>query len=89
MVTRQVDIRPLPFWRQLGYGLGDAGINFFWNFVATFAMFYMTNVVGAPAAAIGTVMLLARLADGVSDLAIGGLIDRTHTRWGKARPWLF
>ena len=43
---------------------------------------------GLAAATIGTMMLLTRLLDGVSDLVMGGIIDRTHTRWGKARPWI-
>ena len=79
----------LPLWRKIGYGVGDAGMNFSWTFISTFAMFYMTNIVGVGAAAIGTVMLLARLVDGITDVAFGGLLDRTHTKWGQARPWLF
>lgn len=79
----------LPLWRKIGYGVGDAGMNFSWTFISTFAMFYMTNIVGVGAAAIGTVMLLARVVDGITDVAFGGLLDRTRTKWGQARPWLF
>ncbi len=43
---------------------------------------------GLAAATIGTLMLLSRLLDGISDLVMGSIIDRTHTRWGKARPWI-
>ena len=43
---------------------------------------------GISAAVIGTIMLLTRLLDGVTDLGMGALIDRTRTRWGKARPWV-
>ena len=43
---------------------------------------------GFAAATIGTLMLLSRLLDGISDLVMGSIIDRTHTRWGKARPWI-
>ena len=46
------------------------------------------TVFGLAAATIGTLMLLTRLLDGVSDLIMGSIIDRTHTRWGKARPWI-
>ena len=79
----------LPLIRQIGYGLGDAGMNFSWSFISAFAMFYMTNVMGVGAAILGTLMLVARLTDGVSDLLFGLLLDRTRTRWGRARPWLF
>lgn len=33
-------------------------------------------------------MLITRILDGVSDLGMGVIIDHTHTRWGKARPWV-
>lgn len=39
-------------------------------------------------ATIGTLMLISRLFDGISDLIMGSIIDRTRTRWGKARPWI-
>lgn len=81
--------RPLPFLRQLAYGLGGFGSNYSWTFVASFVMFYLTTVVGLSAAVLGTLMLVARFLDGITDIMIGGLIDRTHSRMGKARPWLF
>ncbi|MGN0422367.1 MAG: MFS transporter, partial [Lachnospiraceae bacterium] len=49
---------------------------------------YYTDSVGIAAAAIGTMMLLTRLLDGVSDVLMGGIIDKTKTKWGKARPWI-
>ncbi|WP_022867569.1 MFS transporter [Schaalia vaccimaxillae] len=79
----------LSLLQQIGYGLGDAGMNFSWTFISSFAMFYMTNYVGVGATILGTLMLVARLTDGVSDLVFGLLLDRTRTRWGQARPWLF
>ena len=48
-------------------------------------MFY-TDYVGVDAAIIGIIFLLARVFDGVSDLVMGFLVERTKTRWGKARP---
>jgi GPH family glycoside/pentoside/hexuronide:cation symporter len=49
---------------------------------------YYTDFAGIDAAAIGSMMLFARIFDGVSDLLVGHLIDRTNTKWGKARPWI-
>lgn len=76
------------FKEMLCYALGDVGCNFVWATVGSFLMLYYTNSVGISAAATGTLMLITRLLDGVSDLIAGSIIDRTKTKWGKARPWL-
>ncbi len=73
---------------MLCYAFGDAGCNFVWVTVGSFLTLYYTNSVGISAAAVGTLMLLTRLLDGISDLIMGSIIDRTKTRWGKARPWI-
>lgn len=49
---------------------------------------YYTDVVLVSAGTVGVVVLIMRFTDGVSDLMMGRLIDRTNSRWGKARPWL-
>ena len=76
------------FREMLCYAFGDMGCNFIWTTVASFLMLYYTNSVGISAAATGTLMLITRLLDGVSDLVAGFAIDRTKTKWGKARPWI-
>lgn len=73
---------------KLAYGIGDGGCNFVWTTIGSFLTLYYTDSVGISAAVVGTIMLITRLLDGVSDLGMGFLIDRTNTRWGKARPWL-
>ena len=70
------------------YGLGDVGVNIIWALPSSFLMLYYTDSVGISAAYIGTMMLICRLFDGVSDILMGVIIDKTHTKWGKARPWL-
>jgi GPH family glycoside/pentoside/hexuronide:cation symporter len=78
----------VPFGEKIAYGLGDAGCNFVWTTVGSFLTLYYTDSVGISTAVIAMLMLLTRLLDGVSDITMGAVIDRTHTRWGKARPWL-
>ncbi|MCD8149924.1 MAG: MFS transporter [Clostridiales bacterium] len=82
--------RPVLKLRQkIGYGIGDFGSNYCWSFVASFVMLYFSNVLGLDTAIIGTVMLLSKVLDGVSDVFMGTIIDRTHSKMGKARFWYF
>lgn len=78
-----------PSWKEVvAFAVGDGGCNLVWTTIGSYLTLYYTDSVGLAAATIGTMMLLTRLLDGVSDLVMGGIIDRTHTRWGKARPWI-
>ena len=74
---------------KLFYGMGDFASNTFSVLVGSFVMVYMTTQMGMNGAVIGTLMLITKLLDGVTDILFGSLIDRTHTRMGKARPWMF
>lgn len=49
--------------------------------------FYSTDVVGLAPGLVGVLFLAAKLFDGFTDLVAGVIIDRTNTRWGKARPY--
>lgn len=76
-------------WRErISYGVGDIGANLIFGPVTAFLLFYLTDIAGVGAAIAGTILLLGRVMDGTLDLIIGTLIDKTSTRWGKARPWL-
>lgn len=78
-----------PSWREIiAFAVGDGGCNLVWTTIGSYLTLYYTDSVGLAAATIGTLMLLSRLLDGVSDLVMGSIIDRTHTKWGKARPWI-
>lgn len=78
----------MPFRKQLGFGIGDFGNNFCWTFVATYLMFFYTDVFLIPLGAVSGLMLIARAWDAINDPLIGGLADRTRTRWGRYRPWV-
>ncbi|MCM2678571.1 MFS transporter [Echinimonas agarilytica] len=73
---------------KIGYGLGDTASNLVFQMVINFMMFFYTDVYGLSAAAVGTLMLVVRLFDGVTDPIMGGVADRTKTRWGSYRPYL-
>ena len=72
----------------LGYGAGDMANNLAFSLSTTFLLLYYTDVVGLPAAAIGTMFLIVRLWDAFADLFAGRVIDGTMTRWGKFRPFI-
>lgn len=89
MENQKNEAKSLSFIRKIGYGVGDAGSNFCWTFVASFIMIYCTNTLGVSAAVIGTLMMLSKFLDGISDLFMGRIIDATHSKMGKARFWYF
>ena len=70
------------------YAAGEFGSNLTWNMYSGFILFYYTNTVLLPVAAVGTLLLLTRVLDAVIDPLIGVAVDRTRTRFGRARPWL-
>ena len=78
----------VPFVSKLAYGMGDVGCNFSWMFVGNFLMIFYTDVFGISMSAVATLMLVSRFWDAINDPIIGTLTDKTHTRWGRFRPWL-
>ncbi|WP_394550746.1 MFS transporter [Pantoea sp. SGAir0183] len=73
---------------KLGYGIGDAASSMVWQTATLFLAYFYTDVFGLPAAIMGTMFLVVRLADAFVDPCIGALVDRTRTRHGRFRPWL-
>lgn len=78
-------------WEKIAYGFGDVGANFAWTYAGSFITLYYTDCVfkgnAAAIMSVGTMMLIARLLDGLSDIVMGSIIEHTATKWGKARPW--
>ena len=75
-------------WNRIAYGAGDMAVNITWAALGMFIIYFYTDVALIPAAAVGTLMLFGRIFDGVTDVIVGALVDKTDTRWGKARPWV-
>lgn len=73
---------------KVGYSLGDAASNLYWKTFEWYLMFFYTDVFGISAAAVGTMLLVTRLADAVADPVMGSIADRTNTRWGHFRPYV-
>ena len=73
---------------KIGYALGDGAANIAWRGVATFLFIFYTDVFGISPATVGFLMLIARFSDGIIDVIMGVLCDRTNSRYGKFRPWI-
>lgn len=78
----------VPFISKLAYGFGDVGCNFSWMFVSNFLMIFYTDVFGISMAAVSGLMLFSRVWDAINDPIVGGLTDKTKSKWGRYRPWL-
>lgn len=80
--------RSLHMKERIGYGVGDFANNMMYTPVNSFFTYFLTNVAGLGAGVVGTILLVSRLLDGVSDLIVGSLMEKIHSKHGKARPWL-
>jgi GPH family glycoside/pentoside/hexuronide:cation symporter len=78
----------LKFSEKVGYALGDGAANIAWRGVATFLFIFYTDVFGISPATVGLLMLIARFSDGIIDIIMGVICDRTNTKYGKFRPWI-
>lgn len=78
----------LSITEKIGYGLGDTASNIVFQVIVNFMVIFYTDVFGITAAAVGTLMLVVRVFDAITDPIMGGIADRTQTRWGKYRPYL-
>lgn len=74
-------------YEKIAYGMSNMGGNICNTLIASFVTLYYTDNVGIAASVVGTMLLIARLFDAISDIAMGGIIDKTRTKWGQARPW--
>jgi GPH family glycoside/pentoside/hexuronide:cation symporter len=82
------EAEPLGFVEKFGYGLGDAASNLYLQFWGLFLLYYYTDVFGLAPAAVGTMFLVTKVIDAVSDPLMGIIADRTHSRFGRYRPYL-
>lgn len=80
--------RSLHMKERIGYGVGDFANNMMYTPVNSFFTYFLTNVAGLGAGVVRTILLISRLLDGVSDLIVGSLMEKIHSKHGKARPWL-
>ena len=78
----------ISFREKLSYGLGDVGCNLISVHATTYIAYFYTEAMGLNAAIIGTIVMVSKLLDGLSDIIVGFLVDRTKSKYGKARSWI-
>ena len=79
----------LKWYNKVGYGSGDIAGNVVYAFLTSFVMIYLTDTIGLNAGIVGTLIAVSKIFDGVTDLFFGSMIDKTKSKMGKARPWMF
>ena len=79
----------LGWGERLAYGSGGFAFNMINGIIGSFMTIYFTSAVGLNAGIIATILAVSKVFDGVSDLIMGRIVDRTNTKMGKARVWLF
>ena len=78
----------LKWYHKVGYGSGDVAGNCVYALLTAFMMIYLTDTVGLSMGIVSTLIAVSKIFDGVSDFFFGRMIDKTHTKMGKARPWM-
>lgn len=88
MTTTSERTSKLSLMEKIGFGLGDAGFNFYWVIIGSWLMYFYTDVFKVSAAFAGTMFAVTKIIDACTDPVIGAWSDRTQTRWGKFRPFI-
>jgi len=78
----------LTFKEKTAYGLGAIGKDMVYMLSASYVLYYFQDILGVSAVAMGVILLVARIFDAFNDPIMGVIVAKTHTRWGKFRPWL-
>lgn len=84
----KIDLQKASTAEKIWYALGDTGVQLVNILVMSYITLYYTNNVGIAAAAVGSIMMGAKLTDGISDLVFAFIMEKCHFKMGKARPWL-
>lgn len=87
IVTKPIVNNKLTVLEKIGYGLGDAGGTVITCLITSFLTFYYTDVFGLTPTTVGTLFMIIRIFDAISDPVMGAIVDRTQSRWGRFRPW--
>ena len=80
-----------PKSNRLTFGLGTIGRDMVYSLISMYLIFYLTDVINLPTSTlwwVAGIILFARIFDALNDPFMGFIVDNTHTRWGKFKPWI-
>lgn len=78
----------LGWGERIGYGTGGFAFNMINGIIGSFLTMYFTSAVGLNSGIIASIFAVSKIFDGVSDLMVGRLVDKTKSEFGKGRTWL-
>ncbi len=81
--------RQISFSLALGWGVGTLGISVMFNTTNFLLLRFMTDFLGIAAATGGLILLTSKIYDTVTDPVMGIISDKTRSRWGRRRPYIF
>ena len=87
-IKEEIDSGKIGLGEKVSYGFGNLAGNLLLTTANTFISFFYTDIAGIGVATVGFILLAGRILDGVADLTMGVIVDKTKTKYGKARPWL-
>lgn len=73
---------------KIAYGTGGFANNLIADMIIVYLLFFYTDIYGIPAGVAGTMFIVVRVIDAFTDMAMGMIVDRTSTKYGKLRPWI-
>ena len=73
---------------KIGYACGDFACNMSWTLIGSYLVFFLTDIAMINATTVGLVIFISKFWDAINDPIVGSLADRTHSRWGRYRPWV-
>ena len=71
------------------YGLGAVGKDMVYALSSSYVMYYYQDILGMSAAYVGLILLIARIFDAANDPFMGVVVAKTHSKWGRFRPWIW
>ena len=81
--------RSVPIRELFCYSMGGFATFMVMHITNSFLNFYWTDIMGIPIALVSSMMLFSKLWDAINDPIVGALADRTNTKMGRYRPWLW
>ena len=80
-------MNPTSYTKRFSYAASDTAGQLVFCVISNYLLYFYTDVYGLPVAIAGNILLLARFTDAIDAPIWGVVFDKTHSKWGKSRPW--